>query len=265
MEGSSKKTEREEEEVSEEVEKENQEAAAKKQKTEEACIVCMENQTPERALIEHQCTVCTKDSWKICEQCNTSILSRSCPVCRSDYAPVVMFAFVPELPLNRLIDSALTAEQRSLLLLKLGTLQNLIKKSNVAVWEPSGGGKMHFSLPQDFNSDSSVMTVSVAMAAERTEGEAFMFSNELWDEIEAVVESGARTDLLSSKAAEKWVLSCCVRDGHKIFSVVPPTEWSETLESHETTQALKKINDFIVAPMFARHSEDQADREQELS
>lgn len=55
------------------------------------CILCMEEGSVESPLLsEHQCTQCSKDAWKICACCNETILSRTCPVCRGTYAPILL-------------------------------------------------------------------------------------------------------------------------------------------------------------------------------
>jgi hypothetical protein len=59
---------------------------------EEFCIVCMESGNSENPLMEsHQCTQCVKGAWRICVCCNETRLSRLCPVCRGDYAPLVLY------------------------------------------------------------------------------------------------------------------------------------------------------------------------------
>ena len=55
------------------------------------CILCMEEGSVESPLLsEHQCAQCNKDAWKICACCNETILSRICPVCRGNYAPILL-------------------------------------------------------------------------------------------------------------------------------------------------------------------------------
>lgn len=55
------------------------------------CIVCMEEGSTESPLLEsHQCGQCSKNAWKICACCNETILSRICPVCRGNYAPIFL-------------------------------------------------------------------------------------------------------------------------------------------------------------------------------
>lgn len=73
-----------------------EEQPSKKQRTAEVinvdcCTVCMEEGTEESPiLVTHQCPRCAKDAWKICLVCNEALLSRVCPICRGDYAPVEM-------------------------------------------------------------------------------------------------------------------------------------------------------------------------------
>jgi hypothetical protein len=61
---------------------------------EEVCILCMEADDTANPLIQHNCPQCARQAWKICYSCNESLLSRTCPVCRSDYAPLLLY-FVP--------------------------------------------------------------------------------------------------------------------------------------------------------------------------
>eukprot|EP01038_Epipyxis_sp_PR26KG_P004048 gene4048-5790_t len=55
------------------------------------CILCFESAViDDKLIIQHQCEQCAKNSWKICFTCNENLLSRTCPVCRSDYAPIIL-------------------------------------------------------------------------------------------------------------------------------------------------------------------------------
>lgn len=63
----------------------------KNEQRELMCILCMEEGSVESPLLnEHQCAQCNKDAWKICACCNETILSRICPVCRGNYAPILL-------------------------------------------------------------------------------------------------------------------------------------------------------------------------------
>ena len=58
---------------------------------EDMCVLCMETVGDEKLLVDHQCPQCVHGAWKICHSCNESLLSRTCPVCRSDYAPLILY------------------------------------------------------------------------------------------------------------------------------------------------------------------------------
>lgn len=55
----------------------------------ENCSICFEEGTLINAIIPHGCTKCNLDSWSVCQSCNDTLLSRKCPMCRSEYAPLV--------------------------------------------------------------------------------------------------------------------------------------------------------------------------------
>jgi superfamily II helicase len=54
------------------------------------CAICLESGTEDNKLISHQCSQCKKDAWKICDNCNQTRLSRLCPICNGDYAPLIL-------------------------------------------------------------------------------------------------------------------------------------------------------------------------------
>jgi hypothetical protein len=72
---------------------EGQDQPAKKAKVEDVatCVVCFEEGSESSPILStHQCPQCSKGAWNICLVCNEGLLSRTCPVCRGDYAPMVM-------------------------------------------------------------------------------------------------------------------------------------------------------------------------------
>eukprot|EP01042_Synura_sphagnicola_P031415 gene31415-40449_t len=112
----------------------------------DTCVVCMDEGSEVSPILEnHQCPQCAPGAWKICRVCNEALLSRLCPVCRSEYAPIVMHT-MPGLPFKKLADSTLTEEEKSSLLYKFGIVRRIISTSNVCVWSPSKQ-RMFFSLP----------------------------------------------------------------------------------------------------------------------
>jgi hypothetical protein len=54
------------------------------------CAICLESGNEENQLLSHQCSQCKKDAWKICDTCNQTRLSRLCPICNGDYAPLIL-------------------------------------------------------------------------------------------------------------------------------------------------------------------------------
>jgi hypothetical protein len=215
---------------------------------ETVCIVCMEPDCSDRPLLdEHQCSQCNKDAWKICACCNDSILSRTCPVCRGNYAPILLHV-VPGTPLNQLADTSLTADAKALLLYKFGIVRRLISKSNVAVYNP-GKEQMHFSLPREFAGDTTdvnCLTVTIAMKPDRIVNGTFTFDNTVWDEIEHEVEHGTDPtgEMRLAKDAVQWLLSFTRHEDHQILSMVSTEDWENMLDpakSADTAEALQSI------------------------
>jgi len=154
------------------------------------CSVCLENHSESNHVIDHQCGSCTKDAWKICEECNEKLLSRTCPFCRLDYAPVILYA-VPGLPFSRLKDSTLSVHERTVLLYKFGIVKTIIHRSNVAIWSQQYG-TMYFSFPMEVSNDNasySHFTASIPMYEDRIRNDQFRFDNKVWDEIENAAEN----------------------------------------------------------------------------
>lgn len=229
--------------------------AEEESKLEDVCIVCMESNSAERPLlVEHQCAQCSKNAWKICACCNESILSRVCPVCRGNYAPIMLHV-VPGMPLSQLADKSLSPENKALLLYKFGIIRHLIGKSNVAVWNPSKE-LMHFSLPQEFSEGSkeiNCLTVSVPMKPDRIVDSLFTFNNGVWDEIENEVENGTTNTgvMMGSKQAVQWLLAFTRHEDHQILSMMTGQDWENMLDpskSQDTAEALQSIQSSIKLP-----------------
>lgn len=64
----------------------------KSESNEPCCSFCMEEGTPTNPLLaNHQCPQCSPNAWNLCMVCNEALLSRLCPMCRHEYAPMVMY------------------------------------------------------------------------------------------------------------------------------------------------------------------------------
>lgn len=68
------------------------EAAAEVEQPSE-CLICRNGEEDEVALHAHGCSTCKRDAWVICDECDERCVSRMCPVCRCDYAPLKMYRF----------------------------------------------------------------------------------------------------------------------------------------------------------------------------
>lgn len=219
------------------------------------CLVCMEPDAPDSPLQKHQCDQCAAESWMVCVCCNEALLSRTCPVCRGNYAPIVMHP-MPGLPLKRLGDSTISADERAELLYKFGVVRQLISKSNVAVWTPADS-QMHFTLPQKMteaaeDKDVQVVVVSIPFAANRLVSGTFLFTNAIWDEIENIIEAGAvqAGEVVDLQRASTWLLAHTKSDGHALFTMMAPADWAYMLdpgESPDINDALKAIRESIVS------------------
>mmetsp|Transcript_14110 Transcript_14110/g.15296 ORF Transcript_14110/g.15296 Transcript_14110/m.15296 type:complete len:291 (+) Transcript_14110:75-947(+) len=225
---------------------------------EEICSLCMEVGTEDCPILEnHQCPQCAKDAWKICQCCNESLLSRTCPVCRGEYAPIVMY-LMPGLPLSALADQSLSEEDKTNLLYKFGVVRHLIGKSNICIWSPVTN-RMHFSLPQKIQSgntsDQSYALVSIAMTEDKLTGDTFDFTNKVWDEIENEVETGEVTagEIVEQQKAIQSILSITKHPGHKLYTMLSEDDWQYMLdpsESPDTSEALKAIKSTIFKPVL---------------
>jgi len=156
----------------------------------------------------------------------------------------------------------LSEEERTNLLYKFGIVRQLIGKSNVAIWSPIAK-KMTFSLPQKIQSenstDQSYAIVSIAMTEDRTADDRFLFTNKVWDEIENEIESGEVTagQMVEQQKAIQSILSITKDDGHKLFTMLAPSDWQYMLdpsESADTSEALKAIKTTIFKPVLPQLS-----------
>ena len=95
---------------------------------EDSCALCLRSsgETDEKSLrASHGCGTCRAGSWAICEDCHLSLLSRDCPICRSPYQALELFAMPSSLPPLTQLDSCV--------------LLAVVRQSpvGVCVWEPA--------------------------------------------------------------------------------------------------------------------------------
>lgn len=161
---------------------------------EDSCAVCMRSREELQAADaplrdEHGCAQCTKTSWSICEECEEHHLSRKCPVCRGEYAPMMMYVF-PDLEPDS--SSTQPSQEVKLFHAKMSLLLKIVEGSNTAVYLP-GQGLMKFFLPQspgtDYNTaqrdEVRFLEVDIPISPDRLRNEEFAFTDKVWDELEA--------------------------------------------------------------------------------
>ena len=170
--------------------------ASKRQKVEvaaanEICVVCMMNiaelqEADCPMMLEHSCRQCNKASWNICENCEEQVLSRKCPVCRGEYAPIVLYEF-PDLQPNLL--SGDPPREMKLFRAKMSLLIKLLGGSNTAVYLPDKG-IMRFFMPQNTTDiagmagDVEFLQIDIPISHDRVADGKFFFTDRVWDELE---------------------------------------------------------------------------------
>ena len=87
------------------------------------CSLCLGTGSEENALLEsHNCGQCRTGAWKICHNCDEKLLSRTCPVCRGDYAPLILHA-VPRISYDMILNKSLGLEEKKEVFARLHILK----------------------------------------------------------------------------------------------------------------------------------------------
>ena len=172
-----------------------EERGLKRRRTEGAgtpseCAICLQGE-PDRRLLPHGCDTCAPEAWRVCEECERNLVSRSCPVCQGDYRGLELFAH-QRLEEELLAGRELSEMQRFVCrkVLFLSRLE-MLTFSNTAVWLPEQH-LLCFSLPVDTTVEPSVIEylrgrirpLDDATEAALREGR-FLFTNRVWDAIVA--------------------------------------------------------------------------------
>lgn len=220
----------------------------------EECSICLEPGTDQNPIVPHGCPKCNKDAWKICECCNETRLSRNCPMCRSEYAPLV-FHLMPGAPFYLLADKDISSAERTKLLYKFGIVRHLIGRSNVIVWSKEKQ-RLYFSLPQSLTTTSPTDDASYAVASIPYDSsliessDTFYFTNSIWDKIEDTVETGEiqAGDFVNLKDAQAYIISVTKEKDHKLFTMMTPDDWNFILDpsADDTSEALNKIRSSVL-------------------
>jgi len=135
------------------------------------CAICFES---ERTVLEcHGCDRCKPGAWSICEICNDSLLSRTCPFCKGDYKALKLYQ-MPGTQVHAVMNPTLSPTEKMVLMIKIKALgDSLIPAGNTLLWspldlsEPEEEGRALFVLPKGFGQPSdggSSVSASVAGA-----------------------------------------------------------------------------------------------------
>lgn len=205
----------------------------KKKDGSKSCAICLSEDGETRdgitinILANHNCPVCVSGAWDVCEVCDENLLSRTCPVCNSDYAPMVLYVVndLPNIPPTP-EDMANPSYTE-----KISAIGMLITRSNTTVWCPETN-KMHFFLPQDFSASEDgfgSMTVAIDMSADQIVDGQFLFTNKVWDELIRVMEEGQSSsetsqEILSTHLTMKNVFRLLCSPGAKLLTKCPPED-----------------------------------------
>ena len=169
------------------------------------CAICLHSEL-DRPLRPHGCGTCAPDAWRVCDDCERNLVSRSCPMCQGDYRALELFAY------QRLEDAVLEgrelSEKQRFVCRKvcfLGRLE-MLTFSNTLIWHPAER-VLHFSLPVDTTVEPSTieylrarLRVDDATEALLREGR-FHFTNKVWDAIVAADSGETEATVLPLAAA----------------------------------------------------------------
>jgi len=157
------------------------------------CAICFENNN---LLPQHGCKQCNQESFKICKGCHNSCLSRLCPLCRGEYAPIIYTPYPMPISIPFIPTNYTDPRERFKYSFATAYALDLTGKINVAAWWPDDH-LMHFVLPiekgsidEDTSSDS--ILVSITLTDDLFFNGDFLFSNKIWDLLEqkAIDEEG---------------------------------------------------------------------------
>lgn len=191
------------------------------------CAICMGSDGDDMKLLKsHNCPVCVVGAWRVCDVCDDNLLSRSCPVCNSDYSPRVLYV-APGMPSFPISTSDMADPK---LIMKICAIGKLVSGSNVVVWCPLEK-RMHFFLPQEFTDNSSdfrSLSVVISMTEDRIVDDEFSFDNKMWDELlrEMEDESNNSDEILSSKDTMKKIFTSLNSIGSQLLTQLKPDEWA---------------------------------------
>lgn len=196
-----------------------------------ACVLCFESHNDDnQLLLAHKCPICAKGAWRICERCDEYLLSRQCPVCRSDYEPLTYYK-VEGPPLSDIImNPNLSHEERLQLSKTIVFIKRVIESINVAVWDP-----IHSHLLISFyGADSGDLQIRqqccigmIRIHPDQIQDGEFLFSNKTWDDFIEQSETQESADeictIVGTGSAFKMIFEATKIPGSILFTPFHPS------------------------------------------
>ena len=153
------------------------------------CAICLQDApsspSSEWALLdEHGCSTCKKGAWSICRDCHAGRLSRECPICRSDYAPLILYPFPTAVLAGENVNPRKAATFQALSIAVLN--------SNTVVWTPSLRRGAVSLLPHSADFEAPFLAApELPMPAGLFDGfgDEYHFTNSVWTALEAHSEA----------------------------------------------------------------------------
>ena len=200
------------------------------------CSICMDES--QGLLPTHNCPNCKPSSWKVCESCDSHLLSRKCPFCLGEYKELMFYEVkgLPKrfpFPFSEITDP----QERYIATIKTQIFCDIVLRSNCAVFSPNKN-RMYFSLPKGetssptttSNEETEFILASIPMSVDRMiDPTQFAFTNKIWDEIEQEAENTGNeneTVIVPPKAALKWIIEHGINDTSVIMTPVTSETWN---------------------------------------
>mmetsp|Transcript_23909 Transcript_23909/g.32750 ORF Transcript_23909/g.32750 Transcript_23909/m.32750 type:complete len:238 (-) Transcript_23909:1640-2353(-) len=219
------------------------------------CRICMEVPTDDNYFMEfHQCTRCLPSDYVICFVCHGTVVTRLCPRCHADYAPIVLHE-MPGPPFREVWGRTMMNDNdKASLLYKAGITRGIISGSNTAAFIPFEN-TINFSIAQDFDQETqelSFLTVTVPMQnlANNLRGETFVFNNDVWTAIDEASTTVANQDNDVYKTpgeAVFWQFSNLTYEGSKLYTMFSSEKWSEIMDPANIVSSVSAIRERIIS------------------
>lgn len=207
------------------------------------CAICHDDDKSN--LLEHGCKTCVKSAWQICGDCHRTRLSRTCPICNSDYEALPLYA-IPLLPCGPWpIDFKQIADigERYKCTMFFRVVIETLGSGTSAIWDPQHS-VMHFILPTVIDApqdERQVLVSKLPMTADQIiDGNKYLFDNQTWTKLEDETEGNEDGDDVTIQVGFKELV--------KIFASIMKIPGSVYLTECQPEEWIKNMDDaFLLA------------------